>query len=97
MRWDWRSKYARRLDLARATPRNELSSTGYCLAEPGVTYLVFAPEGGEFEVDLTAGDGLFSVEWRDAATGEVGKRSRRIRWSQADDQRHRLTEQQSCF
>lgn len=64
-------EYARRMNLARATPRNELSSTGYCLAEPGVSYLVFAAEGGHIEVDLTAGDGPFTAEWRNAATDEL--------------------------
>lgn len=64
---------SRCFDLARAIPRGALSSTGYCLAEPGVAYLVFAPEGGEFEVDLTASVELFSVEWRDSATGELVK------------------------
>jgi hypothetical protein len=64
-------EYSRRKNLARATPQNALASTGYCLAEPGVSYLVFAPEGGEVEVDLTAGQGTFSVEWRNPATGEA--------------------------
>jgi hypothetical protein len=64
-------EYSRRMNLARATPQNALASTGYCLAEPGVSYLVFAPEGGEVEVDLTAGQGAFSVEWRNPANGEV--------------------------
>ncbi|TWU30716.1 hypothetical protein Poly41_66210 [Novipirellula artificiosorum] len=66
-------EYSRRLDLARAIPRNELSSTGYCLAEPGVAYLLLAPEGGEFEVDLTASIESFSVEWLDPATGELAR------------------------
>ncbi|MBN1911892.1 MAG: hypothetical protein JW818_19275 [Pirellulales bacterium] len=57
--------YSQRLDLARATPKNKLSSTGYCLAEPGVAYLVFAPEGGDIEVDLSAAKGPFCVEWQD--------------------------------
>jgi hypothetical protein len=63
-------EYSRRMNLARATPRNDLSSTQYCLAEPGVAYLVFAPEGGDIEVDLTPGKGPFSVEWRNPMTGE---------------------------
>lgn len=65
--------YSRRMNLARATPQNALASTGYCLAEPGVSYLVFAPEGGEIEVDVTTGQGTFAVEWRDVSTGEVTK------------------------
>jgi hypothetical protein len=66
-------EYSRRMNLARATPQNALASTGYCLAEPGVSYLVFAPEGGEIEVDVTAGQGAFAVEWRSVASGEVIK------------------------
>jgi len=60
-----------RMNLARAAPRNEVASSGYCLAEPGVSYLVFVPEGGDVEVDLTAGRGPFAAEWRNVATGET--------------------------
>jgi hypothetical protein len=66
-------EYSRRMNLARATPQNALASTGYCLAEPGVSYLVFAPGGGEIEVDVTAGQGTFAVEWRNVSSGEVTK------------------------
>jgi len=62
-------EYARRMNLALATPRSALSSTRYCLAEPGVAYLVFAPEDGDIEVDLTGGPGPFAVEWRNPTTG----------------------------
>ena len=61
-------EYSRRMNLARATPQNALSSTGYCLADPGMSYLIFAPEGGSIEVDLKAGKELFAVEWRNLVT-----------------------------
>lgn len=64
-------EYSLRMNFARAKPQNDLASTGYCLAEPGVSYLVFAAEGGDINMDLTAGEGSFSVEWRDAVTDEV--------------------------
>jgi hypothetical protein len=64
-------EYSRRMNLARTTPKRELASTGYCLAEPGVAYLVFAPQGGEIKVDLRAGGGAFAVEWRDVVSGQV--------------------------
>ena len=35
--------FASRLDLDRATPRPELASSGYVLADPGVEYLVYMP------------------------------------------------------
>lgn len=60
---------SRRVNLARCTPRAELSSTGYCLAEPGVSYVVFAPEGGDLEVDLSAASSAFQVEWHNVASG----------------------------
>jgi hypothetical protein len=34
---------AANIDLASMTPRPELASSGYCLANPGIEYLVFAP------------------------------------------------------
>ncbi len=61
--------YADRMDLAAATPSKELASTGYCLANPGKEYLVFAPDGGEFTVDLSAATGQFNVEWLNPRNG----------------------------
>jgi hypothetical protein len=56
--------FADRMDLARTTPRAELSSTGYVLANPGVQYLVLQPEpGAELWVDVAAG--AYEVEWFD--------------------------------
>jgi hypothetical protein len=64
---------SRRINLARSIPQAELSSTGYCLAEPGVSYIVFAPEGGDIEVDLTAAPATFQIEWHNVASGEITK------------------------
>ncbi|HOS92959.1 MAG TPA: hypothetical protein PLQ54_06570, partial [Armatimonadota bacterium] len=60
---------AERLDLARMTPHNALASTGFCLADPGVDYIVYLPDGGVAELDLSAAQGGLSVEWIDASTG----------------------------
>ncbi|MBM4048611.1 MAG: hypothetical protein FJ279_26205, partial [Planctomycetes bacterium] len=54
--------YATRMNLAAMTPRNDLASTQYCLANPGREYLVYLPEGGEVTVDLTAASGTLTVE-----------------------------------
>jgi hypothetical protein len=59
--------YANRMDLAATTPRLEISSTGYCLANPGSEYLVYQPGTGEFTVDLTAG--TYSYEWFNPVAG----------------------------
>lgn len=68
-------RYASKLSLARAIPQPDLSTTGYCLAQTpssGAEYLVYAPNGGAFEVDLSAmpASRRLSVEWFNPATGE---------------------------
>jgi len=63
---------AERINLAAMLPRNELASTGYCLANPGVEYLVYLPDGQETTVDLGAETKSFTVEWFNPETGETG-------------------------
>ena len=46
------------------SPAGKLSSTGYCLADPGREYLVFQPGSqGIFSVDLGDAPGKCTVEW----------------------------------
>jgi hypothetical protein len=40
--------YAERIDLATMIPRAELCSSGFCLANPGIEYLVYAPFGSHW-------------------------------------------------
>jgi hypothetical protein len=56
-------RYAERMDLLQMEPRNDLSSTGYALANPGQEYLVLEPSGaaGSFTVQLEPG--TYTVEW----------------------------------
>jgi hypothetical protein len=64
--------YANRMNLAAMTPRNDLASTGYCLANPvarGAEYLVYLPSGGTAIVDLSATQGELSVEWLNPGDG----------------------------
>jgi hypothetical protein len=58
-------RYAQRIDLATMTPRGDLSSTGYCLADPGRAYLVFQPDGGAFTLDLAGAETRYAAEWFD--------------------------------
>ncbi|MBI3922029.1 MAG: hypothetical protein HY318_11480 [Armatimonadetes bacterium] len=60
---------ANRMNLAEMTPRNDLASTQYCLANPGKEYLVYLPEGGEVTVDLSVASGVLEVEWFNPSTG----------------------------
>jgi hypothetical protein len=67
-------RYSRRLNLRNVTPHQSLSTTGYCLAQTptaGAEYLVYAPSGGSFTVDLSAmpGSRKLALEWFNPSTG----------------------------
>jgi len=67
-------RYSRRVNLAKVIPRSDLCSTGYCLAQTpslGAEYLVYAPSGGPFTVNISAmsSSRTLAVEWFDPATG----------------------------
>lgn len=69
-------QFAEKIDLKKMSPRGDLSSSGYALASPvnhGSEYLVYMPEGGEVNVDLSAGKGILDVEWFNPDTGEITK------------------------
>jgi len=53
--------YADRVDLSQTIPHSELSSTGYCLANPGNDYIIYQKLSGSFNVNVIAGDYL--IEW----------------------------------
>ena len=59
---------ARKVNLATMTPRPELASTTYCLANPGNEYLVYQPKrSAAFSVELKAG--TYRYEWFDPGKG----------------------------
>jgi hypothetical protein len=56
------------MDLVAMTPQPGLSSTGYCLAKvsnASPEYMVYAPTGASFTVDLSGAPGSRTVEWID--------------------------------
>jgi hypothetical protein len=54
------------------TPRGDLASTEYALANPGVEYLVYQPTPDtSFSVDLVAG--TYSFEWFNPGTGTIAR------------------------
>ncbi len=71
-------KYSRKLNLVRVAPHPALSSTGFCLAQTpttGAEYLVYAPSGGSFTVDLSAmAHRTVNVEWFNPATGVAARK-----------------------
>jgi hypothetical protein len=63
---------AAKLDMVKATPQPNLSNTGFCLADAvasGAEYLVYAPNGGTFTVNLSATTHNLSVLWIDPTSG----------------------------
>jgi hypothetical protein len=64
--------YADRMNLAAMTPQGKLSSTGHALASAGSPepeLLIYAPSGGNLDVDLSNMHARFAVEWMNPATG----------------------------
>ena len=61
--------YANRVQLASMEPSGGLSSTGYCLANPGAEYLVYQPGSGAFTVDVAAD--TYAYEWYNPTTGVI--------------------------
>jgi hypothetical protein len=60
-----------KIDLEKMTPQPGLSSTGQCLANAvatGAEYLVYAAQGGQFTLDLSATTRTLTAEWFDPAT-----------------------------
>lgn len=62
-------RFAERLDLNRALPRPAFASSGYCLANPGVEYLVYVPDEDRVSVYLGIDAKDYDVEWFDTRTG----------------------------
>jgi collagenase-like protein with putative collagen-binding domain len=55
--------YANRMNLAAMSPQGGRSSTGFALVNPASEYLVYAPSGGNFTVDLSGSAPTLNVEW----------------------------------
>ncbi|NJL30541.1 MAG: hypothetical protein HC898_02295 [Phycisphaerales bacterium] len=62
-------RYAQMMDLNHCLPLNALSTTGYCLALPGRSYLVYQPQSGPFRLMLVGGE--YRQQWHDPSTGET--------------------------
>ena len=57
--------FANRMNLACMHPQNDLSSTTYCLADPGREYLVFQPGTGDVRVLGLRSGYRYRFEWFD--------------------------------
>lgn len=63
--------FAKEMDMNRTFPSRTISSSRYCLANAGREYLIYQPEAGQFQVDLTGARGPFAVSWFNPNTGET--------------------------
>jgi hypothetical protein len=66
--------FANQMNLEKMTPHGELASSGYCLANPSVSdaeYLVYLPDGGTVNVDLSSTPGTLNYDWFTPATGSL--------------------------
>lgn len=63
-------RYAQRLHLLAMTPRGDLSSTGYALANPGEEYLVLQPSASGESFTVLLEPKTYAVEWHSLATRE---------------------------
>lgn len=61
--------YAQKMNLELAVPSGDLSSTGYCLANPGTQYLAYQSLQGPFALTVLAG--TYQYEWFNPSTGTV--------------------------
>jgi uncharacterized protein DUF6298 len=62
-------RYAEKTDLSGMSPRGDLSSTRYALANPGSEYLIYQPGSGGFTVSVKRG--RYDYEWFDPSKGSV--------------------------
>jgi hypothetical protein len=64
-------KYSQLVNLSSMSPSSDACSSGYCLINPGLEYLVYLPTGGTIRVDLSAASGNFVVTWFSPVTGQT--------------------------
>ncbi len=62
-------EWSGKIDLAAMTPRGDLASSKYCLANPGKEYLVYLP-APEANVSLELPAGNYSTVWFDTVSGK---------------------------
>jgi hypothetical protein len=68
-------QFTERMDLNKCKPMNDLSTTGYCLANPPSHYLVYQPDSGE-SLKLKLKTGIYRSEWFDPNTGKTVSKKR---------------------
>jgi hypothetical protein len=68
----WLAEFASTVAFHRMEPADALvvSGDGYCMAQAGVEYVVYFPQGGTILLDLSGTSGSFQAQWFDTRTGQ---------------------------
>jgi hypothetical protein len=65
----WR--ISERIDLGKSVPSPELVSSGFCLAQPNVSYISWVEKGDYLTINLRNTSGIFEAEWFNPLTLET--------------------------
>jgi hypothetical protein len=60
----------RKIGFANMKPQGDLSSTGICMADEGAEYVIYAPDGGRFTIDITKAHGTLRANWYNPRNGK---------------------------
>jgi hypothetical protein len=66
-------EYAGRIDLVHMSPRDDLSSSTFCLAKPGCEYIVYQPGSSSFTVSALEPGEQYYNEWYDTQRNRVAE------------------------
>ena len=64
-------RFSKRIELGKSEPSPALSSSGFCLAQPNVSYVSWANAGVYLTINLRNTSGTFLVEWFNPLTLET--------------------------
>jgi len=66
-------KLSEQVNLAQLKPAKGSASTGFCLADPNVQYLVYQPVAGQ-GFTVSPSEGTYAYEWIDPRSGAKGNK-----------------------
>lgn len=64
--------FFRNIDWWEMNPDTDKVDYGFCLAGPSPEYIIYLPDSGEVNIDLTSDPGLFMAQWYNPVDGNFG-------------------------